>query len=96
MSAQTLPGRRVADANEVWHGQAGDYAVADRHVWVRTPADDVLRIPRGDVADPDQPAWSFEEHEDGTVTLSPSIFVNPQDDPPGWHGFLEHGIWRTA
>lgn len=40
------------------------------------------------------------EHEDGTITVSPSILVrgtvgvNPQKLE--WHGFLEHGVWRTC
>lgn len=34
------------------------------------------------------------EHEDGTITVSPSILVNV----PGigqWHGYLRKGIWET-
>ena len=33
------------------------------------------------------------EHEDGTITVEPSIL-----DPSvgGWHGYLEHGIWRQV
>jgi hypothetical protein len=35
------------------------------------------------------------EHEDSTITVSPSILV---DDLMGkaWHGYLEHGIWREV
>lgn len=44
------------------------------------------------------------EHEDGTITVSPSILVgrNYPNSPPEWaakhtwHGWLEHGIWREA
>lgn len=36
-----------------------------------------------------------EEHLDGTITVTPSIEVT-QPPLPGWHGFLERGIWRTA
>jgi len=39
------------------------------------------------------------EHEDGTVTVSPSILVthnNEQDGNVRWHGFLERGIWREC
>ena len=32
-------------------------------------------------------------HEDGTVTVSPSIAPY---EPGGWHGYLEHGIWREV
>lgn len=31
------------------------------------------------------------EHEDGTISVSPSIVM-----PLGWHGFLERGIWRSV
>ena len=35
------------------------------------------------------------EHEDGTITVSPSILItNPQGG--NWHGFLEHGEWREC
>lgn len=36
------------------------------------------------------------EHEDGTITASPSILVHPTPDSPGWHGYLEHGVWREV
>lgn len=31
------------------------------------------------------------EHEDGTITVAPSIVA-----PGGYHGWLEHGVWRRA
>lgn len=45
------------------------------------------------------------EHEDGTITVEPSILIDPilggdgADAKPfrrGWHGFLERGIWREC
>ena len=39
------------------------------------------------------------EHEDGTITVSPSILI---EYPWGgtqqisWHGFLERGVWRKV
>lgn len=40
------------------------------------------------------------EHEDGTITVSPSILVSsPWAGNPyveHYHGFLERGVWRTA
>lgn len=36
---------------------------------------------------------NIEEHEDGTITVSPSILFNGES---GWHGYLERGIWRTC
>lgn len=36
------------------------------------------------------------EHEDGTITVSPSILVSHWDGHELWHGYLEHGIWRQV
>lgn len=39
------------------------------------------------------------EHEDGTITVSPSILVSTSRDGQKvevWHGFLEHGVWREV
>lgn len=33
------------------------------------------------------------EHEDGTITVSPSILVRGEDE---WHGYLERGVWREC
>lgn len=35
------------------------------------------------------------EHEDGTITVSPSILVSTERGAE-WHGFLERGIWRQV
>ncbi len=39
------------------------------------------------------------EHEDGTITVSPSILIEFVDDvgqPATWHGYLERGVWRKV
>lgn len=36
------------------------------------------------------------EHEDGTITVSPSILVSTAQGDPLWHGYLENGIWREV
>jgi hypothetical protein len=39
------------------------------------------------------------EHDDGTITVSPSIEVNRGRANPTkgyWHGFLERGVWRSC
>lgn len=40
-------------------------------------------------------AHDVVEHEDGTITVSPSILVS---DHTGelWHGYLERGVWREC
>lgn len=39
------------------------------------------------------------EHEDGAITVSPSILVSTEYDGKYrqlWHGYLEKGIWREC
>jgi hypothetical protein len=40
-------------------------------------------------------AHQVVEHEDGTITVSPSILIRRHNGHE-WHGFLEHGVWREA
>jgi hypothetical protein len=35
------------------------------------------------------------EHEDGTITVSPSILMRA-DRGQAWHGYLERGVWRDV
>jgi hypothetical protein len=35
---------------------------------------------------------SVTEHDDGTITVSPSILID--DGRSVWHGYLERGAWR--
>jgi hypothetical protein len=35
------------------------------------------------------------EHEDGTITVSPSILVG-RGSAQLWHGYLERGVWREV
>lgn len=41
---------------------------------------------------------TITEHQDGTITVSPSILVTQQigGEKQAWHGFLERGIWREV
>lgn len=34
------------------------------------------------------------EHEDNTITVTPSILIN--DGRSVWHGFIQRGMWITA
>jgi hypothetical protein len=49
--------------------------------------------PSGESGRVSEPMWKIIEHEDGTITVFPSIFF---DSPNGWHGFLERGVWRQV
>lgn len=46
-------------------------------------------------------AHTVVEHEDGTITVSPSILIRTSQDGGQtmidlWHGYLEHGVWRSC
>lgn len=36
------------------------------------------------------------EHEDKTITVSPSILIQRVGTSEGWHGYLENGVWRSC
>lgn len=44
------------------------------------------------------PPHTFTEEADGTLTIGPSISDMRRDSTvsDGWHGFLEHGVWRQV
>ena len=80
--ADTMQGRRRPDGTDVSELEAGDYVKRGSIWWVCLPNGVPGRLNDG---------WTVEEHEDETITVSPSI-----DDPGGWHGFLERGVWRSV
>jgi hypothetical protein len=40
-------------------------------------------------------AHKIIEHEDCTITASPSILIS-NNEGPLWHGYLERGVWRAV
>lgn len=46
-------------------------------------------------------AHQITEHEDGTITVNPSILIRRSCDHGQtwvelWHGYLERGVWRSC
>jgi len=81
-------GRRRDDDTPPWELEAGDYCFRgpSRFLWVC--------LPNG-VGPARLEGWTVVEHEDRTVTVSPSILdADPSLNGQGWHGYLEHGVWR--
>lgn len=39
--------------------------------------------------------WTITEHNDGTITVTPSIWIGP-GQPDEWHGWLTAGVWSSA
>lgn len=88
-----MQGRRVYPGE---HGQIsfaeGDYGRTMYNEWLARPPGCGL----GSLAD-----HQVEEHEDGTITVKPSIQADEVIRPgkqniPAWHGFLERGVWRKS
>lgn len=77
-------GRRIyPDERGALTMREGDYGRDGQGVWhVRPPGCHAGSIPHHEVV----------EHEDGTITVSPSILL--QDENGTWHGYLERGVWR--
>lgn len=80
MASSTTPGRRVEDGTDPQDLRPGDYAKRGARWWVCLPTGQLGLLDDG---------WTVTEHDDRTVTVSPSI----HDAPEGWHGFLKAGVW---
>jgi hypothetical protein len=66
--------------------QPGEYGFFNGQWFACTPSGDLANLARHAVT----------EHEDGTITVSPSILVSRPGGVQLWHGWLERGIWREA
>ncbi len=84
----TLQGRRRPDNTDYADMARGDYC---RHTWASGGPFWCIRDPAGRLGS--LFTHKVTEHEDGTVTVSPSIL---DQRPGGWHGFLERGVWREC
>jgi hypothetical protein len=80
-------GRRRPDGTAPWDLQPGDYCLRGGVVWVNLPNGNGPARLGG---------WEHTEHDDGTITVSPSIAADAIGGFEGWHGYLEGGAWRTA
>ncbi len=84
-------GRRVVvDSEGHLRLAEGDYGQEADGTWtVRPPGRHSGGIPEHEV----------EEHEDGTITVTPSILFHgtePEGEYSDWHGFLRRGVWSEA
>jgi hypothetical protein len=87
-----MKGRRIYLNAEgrLWPIEPGDYGQDADGLWYcRAPRGDFLGCLGDGVRH-----HKVIEHDDGTITVSPSILVS--NHTGSWHGFLEHGIWREC
>lgn len=94
-----MQGRRVADETEPHEYEPGDYGRWGDTWYCRTPypapENDYGPILSGSLGN-----HEVVEHEDGTITVSPSILTwtewGPERTRHEWHGYLERGVWREC
>lgn len=97
-----LQGRRVEDVEAVLAGPPGDYALTPARdaIHMRLPNTTFIRLPVQEGNDPGQrdgrPCWGFTEHEDGSLTTTPSINLHETPVNTPWHGYLDHGVMREC
>jgi hypothetical protein len=97
MSSETLKGRRVIGPVDAYPCdieptlQPGDYAKWRMGLWL-------IVTPNGLHGSLRDTIHTIIEHDDGTITVSPSILVSLRDNlgTKSWHGYLERGIWRDC
>lgn len=84
-----MKGLRLVDGTNPRSLEPGQYCLTDGKWWAVTPNG-------GPAACLDDHAVT--EHEDGTITVSPSILADEDVVGPGraWHGWLERGEWRAS
>ncbi len=99
-AGDTTQGRRLPDDASISDMQPGDYVLrgSRRMAWLCLPNGAQANLPVFDGPAPGGPIWGLTEHDDGTITLSPSILLSasPPVDLVGWHGYLERGVWREV
>lgn len=78
-----LVGHRLADIVDPYIYQPGAYGHRGHRWWGKTPNGLLCNLEFHNVV----------EHEDGTITVTPSIQVTAGNGDT-WHGWLEHGVWR--
>lgn len=90
MAGETMQGTRVPDGGEdPYYWAPGSYG--------RSRADGgwVCICPDGSFGN--LGAHDVTEHDDGTITVSPSILVSEgRERRELWHGWLERGVWRSV
>jgi hypothetical protein len=96
-----MNGRFLKDWDGNWTSmQAGDYAWLDSgsNEARVSSGERLLAIccPDGSYCHLSSKVHTITEHEDGTITVSPSILRYPLAGDTGWHGYLERGVWRTC
>lgn len=89
-----MTGRRVPDTTKRSEMAPGDYSRRIEEGVVTKEWN--LCLPNGMHGTISEEIHQVVEHSDGTITVSPSILLTSGDPNYSWHGYLEHGVWRTC
>lgn len=96
-----IQGARVMPNSDGWldqnemakpgsYGHATNDRVKDTRVgWWEVTA------PDGSMGSLDPAVHTITEHEDGTITVTPSLDFSKRK-PGGWHGYLTRGVFRSV
>lgn len=76
---------RGLEPHEFQAGEFGRWGRDNGHWYARTPTGLLANLS----------AHAVEEHDDGTITVSPSILVD-RGKLTEWHGYIERGFWRAC
>ena len=88
--AETTQGHRRPDDSEPTDLEAGEYMKLPNGDWF-------MCLPNGLFGTVSPKVHTVTEHDDGSISVSPSILTTvPGDAARSWHGFLERGVWRSA
>lgn len=99
-SGDLTQGRPAADAKDFFNGEADEQGIWWKRLVKPTPnakSDQpyvmwLTRHPGAGHHGRLREGHQVTEHEDGTITVTPSI----QCRVCGWHGYLERGVWREV
>lgn len=82
-------GRRVwLDSEDCYKLESGDYTKTQHDFYM-------CRVPELCFHAGSLRGHKITEHEDGTITVSPSI-LHTEPNVGQWHGYLECGVWREC
>ena len=84
--SNTLQGKRIYNG---FPSSPGEYMNGENGRWE-------LCLPTGIHGAINDKIWKVVEHEDGSITVSPSIKTTCHVPKYSWHGYLEKGIWREC